>query len=236
MPDPLDALRVPRREVEPRPAFVRELLDRMTIDPGPGPIVVVSTTRADSRLRDAADDALDVALEHIAGAAPEFDPFKVGACIANHAPMTAEALCVLGRDDVIVPWVERYGKYLDPTPPGVAAVTHDEWREALGDYGRVADWIAFFSTVLADHDWVDVMNRWLVRLAPGAAMNVHGYVRVAHAVRAVGRRDTPLRRQELAVALAYLAAMYETLPESPEPTAGAAAIRGTRCRGAAPAP
>ena len=220
MPDPLDALQLPRQEVAPDPTFARQLLEEMALVRLPAPRGVAPSPSTGSTPSSTADDALDVALERIAGAAPEFDPFKVGFCIANHAPMTAEALCMLGRDDVIVPWVERYAKYLDPTPPGVAPIAPDEWREALSDYGRVADWIAFFDAELADDDWIDVVNRWLVRLAPGAALGTHGLVRVAHAVRALGRRDTPLRRRELAVALAYLAAMYETLPEDPRPTHG----------------
>jgi len=218
MPDPLDALRLPRQEIEPRPAFVGDLLGRVAF--GVAMPSVVSAVALPLVPSPSADDALDDALDRLVGAAPEFDPFKVGACIANHAPMTAEALCVLGREDVVVSWVDRYRKYLDPMPDGVVPIASDEWREALGDYARVADWIAFFSRLLAEQDWIDVVNRWLIRLAPGAALGTHGLVRVAHAVRAVGRRDTPLRRQELAVGLAYLAAVYETLPEVAGPAAG----------------
>src|SRR5215831_14534171 len=99
-------------------------------------------------------------------------------------------------------------------PPRVAPVAQDEWRDALGDYVRVADWIDFFTAELAEEPWADVVSRWLIRLGPGTALGLHGLVRVAHAVRALGRRDTLLRRRELAVALGYLAAVYETLPEA----------------------
>jgi hypothetical protein len=44
----------------------------------------------------------------------------------------------------------------------------------------------------------------------GAA--THGAIRTAHAVRALGRRDTPERRGELARGLAYWASSYEELP------------------------
>jgi hypothetical protein len=218
MPDPLDALRLPRQEVQPRAAFTGELLDRMAR--GVARPALVSERATTSPASDTADDALDAALEQIAGAAPEFDPFKVGFCITNHAPMTAEALCALGREDAIVPWVERYAKYLDATPGGIAPIEPDEWRDALGDYTRVADWIAYFTRELADRDWRDVVNTWLVRLGPGAGLGLHGFIRVGHAVRAVGRRDTALRRQDLAVALGYLASVYETLPEDPQACAG----------------
>jgi len=152
MPDPLDALRLPPQASQPRRSFARELLDRIATEAVRDPTVGVSAAPGGSAPLVAADDALDVAFEHLAGAAPEFDPFKLGGCISNHAPMTAEALCVLGRDDVIVQWVDRYGKYLDPTPPGVAVIGHDEWRDALGDYGRVADWIALFAGELDGQD------------------------------------------------------------------------------------
>jgi hypothetical protein len=215
MPDPLDALRLPRQEVEPRPGFSRDLLGRLR-SAVEHPLVVTSVANLPTPSR-SADDALDEALEQLVGVAPEFDPFHVGVCITNHAPMMAEALCVLDCADDIVPWVERYGKYLDAMPSRVSPISSDAWRDALGDYVRVADWIDFFAAELADEPWRDVANRWLIRLGPGSALGLHGLVRVAHAVRGVGRRDTLLRRRELAVALGYLAAVYETLPDAAGP-------------------
>jgi hypothetical protein len=211
MPDPLDALRLPPEEIEPRPAFVRDLLGRMTL--GIAKPAVIASGAISSTPTSSADDVLDDALEQLAGTAPEFDPYKVGFCISNHAPMTVEALCVLGRDDAVLPLVERYGKYLDATPQGIVPIAQDQWRDALGDYTRIGDWIDLFVREMADGDWVDVLNRWLPRLAPGSALGTHGVVRVGHAVRSIGRRDTAIRRHELAVALAYFATLYETLPE-----------------------
>jgi hypothetical protein len=224
MSDPLDALRLSPRAVDPAPEFTRALLARVQREVDPHPVVLVggSAERPLAAIgpSTADEDALDQALAYLAGTAPEFDPFRSGFCIANHAPMTAEALCVLGRGDAVMPWIERYGKYLTPTPAGIEPIEPDAWRGALGDYARIGDWIAVFDAELVDASWVDVVNRWLPRLAPGGALGTHGAVRVAHAVRALGRRDNPLRRAELANALAYLAAMYETLPEIHDASAG----------------
>src|SRR5438132_5325735 len=78
--------------------------------------------------------------------------------------------------------------------------------------GRARDWADFFDNDLADGSWQEVVNRWLPRLAPGTAFGVHGAIRTAHAVRNLGRADTPARVRELAEGLAYWAAQYEELP------------------------
>jgi hypothetical protein len=60
-------------------------------------------------------------------------------------------------------------------------------------------------------------------LLPGAiAGAAHGWIRTAHALWALGMRDTQTRRRELAHALASWAARYEPLPGTP----GARASRG----------
>ena len=53
---------------------------------------------------------IDEALELLEETGPEF-----GGGLANHGPMAAEALFVLGRGEAVVPWVERYKRRL-PTP------------------------------------------------------------------------------------------------------------------------
>jgi hypothetical protein len=63
-----------------------------------------------------------------------------------------------------------------------------------------------------------VLNRWFPRLAPGMVGGVHGAIRTAHAVRSLGRAETVLRFHELAEGMAYWAAQYETLPQSPGPS------------------
>ena len=73
--------------------------------------------------------SIDAALEILKDSGPEFGVAE----LANHGPMAAEAMCALGRGGDVVSWVERYRRRLDDHPKPLAAVTHDNWREALGD-------------------------------------------------------------------------------------------------------
>ena len=83
-------------------------------------------------------DAMDQALEMLTG----LEPF------ANHGPMAAEALVSLGRVDSIVPFVNAYKKRFSlPYPSSYQSVTSANWREALGDQRRVADWANFGDSV-----------------------------------------------------------------------------------------
>src|SRR6187431_1163483 len=72
MLDPLDALRLPTQRVDPRPTFVEGVLGRVARGVGGPPLVSQRSPTLATSGR--ADDALDAALEQIAGAAPEFDP------------------------------------------------------------------------------------------------------------------------------------------------------------------
>ena len=57
------------------------------------------------------------------------------------------------------------------------------------------------------------------RLAPGLmAAATHGWLRTAHAVRGLGRRQTPERLAELARGLAYWAARYQEVPGPSRPS------------------
>ncbi len=171
---------------------------------------------------------LDEALEILQVTGPEFAEDEDGG-LSNHGPMAAEALCVLGRDAEVIGWVERYLPRLQEHPsPGTPL--GEDWRESLGDYRRLPDWLALFDRELAEGDWTGPLDVWVARLAPGlAAAATHGLIRTAHAVRALGERDTPGRRHELAEGLAYWAARYQQLPgrpaSSPAPLAPSAAIR-----------
>ncbi len=156
---------------------------------------------------------IDEALEMLARTGPEFGPG-----LSNHGPMAAEALLVLDRADAVIPWVERYRRRLQPEPQARNPISRREWREALGDIGRVADWVAFFERELAQGPWREAVARWAPRLAPGlAAAATHGVIRTGHAVRSLESSETPLRLKELALALAlaYWAARYLTLPGAP---------------------
>ena len=178
---------------------------------------------------------MDEALELLAGTAAEFDPFGRGFCIANHAPMTADALCELGRPDAVIERTQRYRKYLMDAPRAWNPIDGDEWRAALGDYDRAGDWVVLFDRELAEAPWTDVLDRWVPRLAAGSyGSGTHTVLRAAHTTRSLGRRHTPQRLHELAEGLAFWAARYATLPETIGPERGAASIRRAAGGRAAP--
>lgn len=154
----------------------------------------------------ASADVMDQALEMMEGLAP----------LTNHGPMAAEALIALGRAGEVVKWVEGYRKrFADEYPAPRRTITRENWREALGDGNRVADWKVFFSRELKEAAWPHVLERWSAALAPGlAAAAAHGLIRTAHAARSLSVRETDLRRRELAEGLAYWAAYYQPLPEA----------------------
>ena len=157
-------------------------------------------------------NSMDEALERLRGTGTEV----AGGGDPNHGPMAAEALVALGRDDVLGNWVDRYRQRLDLMPPAASPVTVDTWREALGDIGRIADWSAFFRAQLAEAPWRAVFADWIGRLLPGAiSAGLHGLIRTAHVIRALEDVETPLRVEELGVALAYWAAYYRQLPGVP---------------------
>jgi hypothetical protein len=163
-------------------------------------------------------DVLDEVLDEFARRGPEFGPG-----LSNHGPMAAEALVALGRDDAVAPWSEWYVAKLDGPPDARNPIARDEWREALGDIRRAGDWSAYFARELAERPWQEALDLWVARLSPGImAGATHGILRTAHAVRSLGRGETPYRMRELAEGLAYWAARYQELPSSEEarPVAG----------------
>jgi Questin oxidase-like len=155
--------------------------------------------------------SLDEALESLAGYGIELTNGN-----SNHAPMVAEALCSLGRPDVVMPWVTRYRERMLPRGSAVDPVSREDWRSLLGCRDRFTDWADFFSRELAERAWREVLDRWVDRLAPGfSAAATHGVIRVGHAVRALAAAETPPRMRELADALASWAATYRELPTPP---------------------
>jgi hypothetical protein len=154
----------------------------------------------------------DEALERLRGTGTEV----AGGGAPNHGPMAAEALTALGRDDVVVRWADRYRRKLDGMPAATSPVTVETWREALGAIDRVGDWAAFLRAQLAEGPWRAVFAEWIGRLLPATpSAGAHGLIRTAHALRALEDAETPLRVEELGVALAYWAAYYRTLPGVP---------------------
>ena len=171
------------------------------------------------------DGALDEVLRRIHGAEPQ----SVRG-LSTHAPMVAEALCALGHGDRAMAWLDAHDRPMLEVPISGRRIDRASWRSALGpvrgaptweaELARWGDWVELFHEELAEAAWPDVLDRWVGRLAAGmSAAATHGVIRTAHAVRALGRRETPERLAELTRGLAYWAAAYEELPA----VAGAAA-------------
>lgn len=156
-------------------------------------------------------DAVAGAFERLRGIGYEYGPSFV-----NHAPMASEALARLGFVDDVPSWVEanlRTHRYYDVPAAKLRLSGTDEgdWRAALGDFSRVADWTAMFSRELETAPWTEVLARWVPRLLAGTFGALgHGAIRAAHAARAVAARDSELERAELAHGLSYWAARWHT--------------------------
>ena len=150
----------------------------------------------------APDDVLDEALARLAAFGPEF-----GGGLSNHGPMVVEALVRLGRSDAVPGWVDRYVARLEDA----VAPTGD--TPELGVLATVGDWERQFAAELAEAPWIEVVRTWVPRLAPGLmAAATHGWLRTAHAVRALRVVESPERLAELARGLAYWAARYQDVP------------------------
>jgi hypothetical protein len=132
---------------------------------------------------------------------------------SNHAPMVAEALCALGRPEAVMTWIARYRERMLPRPPASDRIRREDWRAALGDRKRFADWSAFFREEMSDTAWRELLDRWVERLAPGfCAAATHGVIRVGHAARSLAAEETPPRLREVADAFASWATTYQELP------------------------
>src|SRR5215467_12249477 len=154
----------------------------------------------------------DESLECLRGTGSEV----AGGVAPNHGPMAAEALVALGRDGDVVAWARRYRRKLDALPSPSSPISAEGWPQVLGATDRFADWVAFFRAQMAEAPWRAVFREWIGRLLPATpSAGAHGLIRTAHALRALGNAETPLRVEELGVALAYWAAYYRKLPGTP---------------------
>lgn len=170
---------------------------------------------------------LDEALERLHDTGPE----RLGR-LSNHAPMAVEALAARGRAGAVHRWLDLYAPKLEEFPASVEPVTAGNWREALGDLRRAADWIAYFTREIDERPWRDVLAEWWPRLLPGLyGGSTHPVIRVGHAVRTLlSTEPTGPRRAELAHGLGYWAARHHpvtgvtALPGLAEPADPAAAL------------
>ncbi|RFU88597.1 questin oxidase family protein [Streptomyces triticagri] len=148
---------------------------------------------------------LDEALQRLHRTGPE----RFGR-LTNHAPMAVEALVARGRSGSVHRWLDLYAPKLEDFPPSLEPVTAADWRAALGDPRRAADWIAHFRRETAERPWRDVLAEWWPRLLPGMyGGSTHPVIRVGHAVRTLlDGEETGPRVDELAHGLGYWAARH----------------------------
>jgi hypothetical protein len=160
---------------------------------------------------------IDEAYQRLHATGPEYEGW-----LSNHGPMAAEAMARHGHGDAVGRWLDDYVTRLEEFPRGSGPVGAD-WREALGDPKRIADWTVFFLHATTEQPWRQVLGDWWSRLLPGsAAAATHGIIRVGHAIRALlADGDDPVHVAELAHGLAYWAARWQTYPK-PAGTAGPA--------------
>ncbi|MGW1957750.1 questin oxidase family protein [Streptomyces sp. NPDC001920] len=169
---------------------------------------------------------LEEALERLHASGPE----RLGR-LTNHAPMVVEALAANGRAGAVHRWLDRYESKLEDFPDRVAPVTEANWRAALGDVRRAADWTDHFTRALTERPWKNVLAAWWPRLLPGLyGGSTHPVIRVGHAVRALQHGENTPRVTELAHALGYWAARHQpvsgitALPGAPSAAASLDAV------------
>src|SRR5262249_14623373 len=134
------------------------------------------------------NDNFDEALELLRGTGGEV----AGGVAPNHGPMAAEALVVLGRDDIVFAWAERYRQKLNAMPPSRSPITTEDWAEALGVIDRFPDWVGFFRAKLAETSWRAVFREGIGRLLPGTpSAGAHGLIPTAPALRPLGGPADP---------------------------------------------
>ncbi|MFH8403507.1 questin oxidase family protein [Streptomyces sp. NPDC018019] len=164
---------------------------------------------------DTTSGILDEALERLHTSGPEFRGF-----LANHGPMAVEALVRHGQAGSVHRWLDHYETKLEDVPSPQDPVTDANWQQALGDPRRVTDWTAYFTRLVAERPWRDVLATWWPRLLPGiAGAATHPVIRVGHVVRTLleDGEEAP-RIAELAHALGYWAARHTTLPVTVRPS------------------
>ncbi|MGH3190130.1 MAG: hypothetical protein ACRDPY_22855 [Streptosporangiaceae bacterium] len=127
--------------------------------------------------------------------------------------MAAEAMVRRGHPDYVHLWLDRYMRRLEEFPRGTKAIGTD-WREALGDPRRIADWTTYFRREVTSQPWRQALVTWWPRLLPGVAAGAtHGVIRVGHAVRALLEDgEDQIHITELAYGLAYWAARWQPIP------------------------
>lgn len=159
-------------------------------------------------------DTIDRLLARIGSYSPEF-----GSGFSCHAPMTMLALNRI-QPDVSEERLDRFvaesEKRFEQWPEAAGTMDGADWRAALGDHSGAAAWRDLFAGEIERDGWRRTVALWAPRLAPGLmAGATHGIIRAAYATEYLEEYDTPIRRNELAIALGYWAARYQPLPDGP---------------------
>ena len=107
--------------------------------------------------------ALDEAFERMAAAS-----FELPNGFVNHGAMACEALAMLECADDIDSWARRFaqagGAKIEPVAPAGF-----EWRQALGAYDRLPEWIGYFARAIDDEGWAGVVEDMGAAAHAGAA-------------------------------------------------------------------
>lgn len=132
--------------------------------------------------------------------------------LANHLPMALLALDRLGADgDTLRRFADGYAQRLLPAPACASALDPHDYLGSSGDYPR---FLRFFQDRIREAGIEAVLHDWVPVLMPGlAASAFHGMIRLAYAIEG-GLED------EIALALAYWASEYASLPLPLEPAEG----------------
>lgn len=164
------------------------------------------------------EEVVERLLAHYQTTHPLWQVRPDGAMLVNHGTMAIDALFELGfadaeHADALL--AKYYPERLVPFAMG-APIADDARVAALGDEARIADWIATFDVAIANEGAEVVLRRALPALFDGVmGGSLHGLVRTGHATRMLARRDTPLRRRELAFGLGLWAGTFQRLPGQP---------------------
>jgi len=132
--------------------------------------------------------------------------------LASHHPMAITALDAMGASAEDMNRFEaRYLPNLEPLDDPVVTIEEGDEAAHLGSPRAYPEWVQYFSRAIERDGAVAVLERWVDRLIPALPAGAfHGAIRTAFAL------DSGAEG-ELARALAYWAAAYETLPAAPEP-------------------
>jgi hypothetical protein len=88
--------------------------------------------------------------------------FELPNGFVNHGAMACEALAMLDCAGDIDSWARRFAAAGGASADPVMAAGF-EWRQALGDYRRLPEWIGYFTQAIDDDGWPAVVVTWVPR-------------------------------------------------------------------------